>query len=139
MQPEPDAPLCLCVELDADFFYLIRSYAERGGLRAETVSHGTDVLEQAKTSHPAVIFMEVDHPTQQRSWSVLEAYKTDPTTKEIPVVIFSWLEDEGLALQKGVDFFLRKPVMFSDFLGALTTIGLCTGANSKDIINIKRR
>ena len=34
MQPNPDAPLCLCIELDADFFYLVRSYAERGGLRA---------------------------------------------------------------------------------------------------------
>jgi CheY-like chemotaxis protein len=133
MQPNPDAPLCLCIELDADFFYLVRSYAERGGLRAEPVSRGTDAVDQAKMTKPAVIFLEIDRPTQQRSWDVLAALKSEQAVKDIPVVVFSWLEEEEVAIQKGADVFVRKPVMFSDFLDVLISFGLCTGANSNEI------
>jgi len=129
----------MCVELDADFFYLIRSFAERSGLSAEYVNRGMDALAQAKVSHPVVVFFEVDHPSQHPAWNVLEGLKADPVTRDIPVVLFSWLEDEQLALQKGADVFVRKPVMFADFLGALTTAGVCTGTNSMDVINNKRR
>jgi len=54
-------------------------------------------------------------------------------------LLFSWLDDEELALQKGADVYVRKPVMFADFLSALTTAGVCTGTNSIDIANSKRR
>jgi CheY-like chemotaxis protein len=89
-------------------------------------------------SKPAVIFLEIDSPAQQRSWDVLAALKTDMALKEIPVVVFSWLEEEGVAMQKGADVFVRKPVMFLDFLDALTSFGLCTGTYSNDLFDKRR-
>jgi CheY-like chemotaxis protein len=140
MQNDPfPVNTCMCVELDSDFFYLIRSFAERSGLRAEYINRGTDALAQARLSRPVVVFLEADHPSQHPAWNVLAGLKADPVTQEIPVVLFSWLDDEELALQKGADVYVRKPVMFADFLSALTTAGVCTGTNSIDIANSKRR
>jgi len=139
MQPEPDAPLCLCVELDADFYYLIRSYAERCGLRAEMAQRGTDVIDHVSKQHPAALVFEVDHPGRDTAFAKLGEIKSNPTTQSIPVVVFSWMEDEESALDRGADFFVRKPVMFADFLAALTKVGLCTGTNPKEIIINRRR
>ncbi len=134
MQPEPDAPLCLCVELDADFFYLIRSYAERSGLRAEMARRGEDVVEQVRQLQPAVLIFGIDHPGRDSAFATIEELKSDANTLSIPAVVFSWMEDEELALERGADFFVRKPVMYADFLGALTTVGISTRINPMDVI-----
>ncbi len=137
MQPELDAPLCLCIELDADFFYLIRSYAERSGLRAEMLQRGKDAVEQVRRQQPAVLIFAIDHPGRDAAFTILEELKSDPKTLPIPAVIFSWMEDEEFALERGADFFVRKPVMYADFSRVLTTAGANTGTNSLGVINHK--
>ena len=132
MQPEPDAPLCLCFELDADFFYLIRSYAERTGLRAETVQRGKDIVNQVRRQQPAVLIFAIDHPGREAAFATLEELKANSNTQSLPAVVFSWIEDEESALERGADYFVRKPVMYADFLGALTTAGLRIGTKSID-------
>ncbi len=138
MQPELDAPLCLCIELDADFFYLIRSYAERSGLRAEIIQRGKDSVEQVRRQQPVVLIFAIDHPGRDAAFSILEELKSDPKTLSIPAIVFSWMEDEEFALERGADFFVRKPVMYADFTSVLTTAGASTGTTSLDIINIKK-
>jgi hypothetical protein len=125
MQPELDAPLCLCIELDADFFYLIRSYADRSGLRAEMLQRGKDAVEQVWIQQPAVLIFAIDHPGRDVAFTILDELKTDSKTLSIPVVVFSWMDDEESALERGADSFVRKPVMYADFLEALTSLGIC--------------
>jgi CheY-like chemotaxis protein len=131
--------LCLCVQLDADFFYLIRSYVERGGLKAEYITRPADVLSCAKQSHPVALFFETDRPALFPIWDMIEGLKSDKDTASIPVILFSWLDEEPLAEEKGVDVFVRKPVMFGDFLSAMEAAGVCINTPDTNILDEKRR
>jgi CheY-like chemotaxis protein len=131
--------LCLCVELDADFFYLIQSYAERSGLRAEIIQRGSEVVEKTLSTHPAMIFLESDHPAEMPAWEVLQALKAHPETQAIPTLVFSWLDEEDIALGKGADVFVRKPVMLADFQDALSSAGIEFRTKDVDAVDEKRR
>jgi CheY-like chemotaxis protein len=131
--------LCLCVELDADFYYLIRSYAERSGCRTELINRTSEVMQKARTSSPVVFFLEQDHPIEAPLWELLSEIKGDPSTKNIPVILFSWLDDEESAIEGGVDVFVRKPVMYADFKEALASAGVSSRTDRVDLLDSKRR
>jgi hypothetical protein len=44
--------------------------------------------------------------------------------RNVPVVLFSWLNEEERALAEGVDVYVQKPVMYVDFLNALADAGI---------------
>lgn len=115
----------LCVDLDEDFFYLIRSYSERSGFQAIAIQRGWESLETARDVHPELIVLEADHWTNSPAWEFIRRMQSDPEMHEIPVIVFSWLDDEEAALEKGADVFVRKPVMLTDFQDALGSAGIC--------------
>jgi CheY-like chemotaxis protein len=115
---------CLCVELDPDFFYLIRSYAERSGLSAIQIDHAGEALAAALREQPLVVFLEPEHNPERAAWDVLRELKAGAETAAIPVVFFSWLNDEEKALQAGANVYVRKPVMYVDFVDALAEAGI---------------
>jgi CheY-like chemotaxis protein len=115
----------MCVELDPDFFYLMQSFAERSGLRAVHVSRGHDALPAARGERPAVVFLEADSPAEMPAWEVLKALKADEATHTIPVVVFSWINEEEHAMEEGADVYVQKPVMYVDFIDALAVAGIC--------------
>lgn len=117
------SPTCLCVELDPDFYYLIQSYAGRSGLRAAHVGRGVETLSAVHQIRPAVICLEPEHHADETAWEVLRALKADPLAAAIPVILFSWLEEEEKARVAGAAVYVRKPVMYVDFLDALAAAG----------------
>jgi CheY-like chemotaxis protein len=128
---------CLCVELDPDFFYLIRSYAERSGLNAVQISHAGDVFSAIRNEHPAVVFLEPEHSPERGAWDVLRQIKASPETAAIPVIIFSWLNEEEKAAQAGANIYVRKPVMYMDFMDALVVVGIRHSGQMKSESNEK--
>jgi CheY-like chemotaxis protein len=126
-QNTPDVKTCMCVELDPDFFYLMQSFAERSGLRAMHVSRGQEAVQLARHERPTVVLLEADHPAEMSAWEVLRALKTDQVTCEIPVVLFSWVNEEEHAIEEGADVYVQKPVMYVDFIDALAVAGICQG------------
>lgn len=129
----PTHPICICVELDADFFYLIQSYAERVGLHAVHINRGSDLFKAIHKENPVVILLETDHPGHVPAWEILKHLKENQSTKDIPVVLFSWLNEEEHALQAGADVYLLKPVMFVDFVDALSEAGVCCNGLNLDV------
>ena len=115
---------CMCVELDPDFYYLIQSYVERSGLCALHVGQASETLHLAKQIHPAVICLERDQHTNQRVREVLNALKTDKETAPIPIILFSWLDQEDPSSKTGADVYVKKPVMYVDFIDALAVVGI---------------
>jgi CheY-like chemotaxis protein len=57
-------------------------------------------------------------------WDVLQALKADPSTCEIPVLICSALREEKRSIAQGADGYLQKPILYEDFLAALTSVHL---------------
>jgi len=84
---------------------------------------GEEALTLAQQAQPAVIVLDVDFPGTA-SWDMLKALKTDRTTRDIPVVMCSVLEQEARGLEAGAEVCLSKPVMYYDFLTALADAGV---------------
>lgn len=115
---------CMCVGLDPDFFYLIQNYAERSGLFAVLTNLSANLVPFIKREQPIALFMEPEHLVDRTAWDILRAIKADRETAGIPVILFSWLDAEDQALAIGVDVYVKKPVMYANFLDALAAAGV---------------
>jgi CheY-like chemotaxis protein len=115
---------CMCVGLDPDFFYLIQNYAERSGLFAVLTNLSANLVLFIKREQPIALFMEPERLIDRSTWDILRAIKADRETAAIPVILFSWLDEEDQALEAGVDVYVKKPVMYTNFLDALAAAGV---------------
>ncbi len=79
------------------------------------------MIEAARSLNPHLIILEILLPGQD-GLQVCRALKGDPSTREIPTLVFTWLNAEERALLAGADAFLLKPFdasLFSDILQRL--------------------
>jgi CheY-like chemotaxis protein len=120
------APKVMIVGDDTEFAYLMQRYAAQGGYRAFVAGANPGVLALVRQELPMCILMDVESPCAQ-SWDILRMLKVDPDTRDIPVVICSWLDDEAHSLKEGAEAYLRKPVMYDDIVMALQDVGIRIG------------
>ena len=64
-----------------------------------------DALEKVR---PSVIILDIVLRAED-SWKLLAHLKEDPSTKEIPVLVVSTLEDQAKGFHLGVDDYMVKP------------------------------
>jgi CheY-like chemotaxis protein len=107
---------------DSDFNYLMQRYVRQSGYQMAIAHPGEKVLKLAKRKRPTVIILEID-PPKTVGWDMLQALKADPDTHDIPVVICSWADERTRGLAEGATAYLRKPVLYGDFLKALADAG----------------
>ena len=67
---------------------------------------------------PAAITLDIMMPNQD-GWEILQALKSDPATRSIPVIICSVLEDPELAHSLGAAAYLQKPISQAALLDVL--------------------
>jgi len=106
---------------NADFSYLMQRYVRRGGYRMVVAGADEDARALACQNRPAAIILEADLPGAP-GWDILQALKGNETTRDIPVLICSWSDEEERGLMEGAAGYLRKPVLYEDFLGALESV-----------------
>jgi len=97
----------LAVEDDADIRDFYRSFLREAGHEALLASDGREALELAQ-QHPDAIVLDLGLP-EMDGYEVLERLRSDPGTRDIPVIIVT-----AYPLAKGVDLagvsgVLRKP------------------------------
>jgi len=100
---------------------LLRRYVSGHGYHILAVETAADALPLARELTPEVISIDLMLPGQD-GLSLLQTIRSDPDTKDCPVIICSALEERELALSLGADCFLPKPVTQEDFLLALRTV-----------------
>jgi len=108
---------------DAHFCYLMQSYIRENSRQALITSLMDDVLTLARREQPAAIIMEIDHSSNV-GWHLLRELKSDMATSCIPVVLCSWLDEQKRGSEEGAATYLRMPILYKDFITALTDIGL---------------
>jgi CheY-like chemotaxis protein len=99
----------LIVEDDRQFSSLLSLYLRKEGYTPVQHYRGRGVLEQARELNPALITLDIMLPRED-GWAALERLKSDPETRDIPVLVISALRNGELALSLGATDYLVKPI-----------------------------
>lgn len=117
-----DIPTCiLIIGRESSFTYLMHRYSTQSAHTAVFAGEHEDVLALARREHPAAIVLEIDPPENTR-WTLVRMLKTHPETQHIPLVLCSWDDIERQCIDEGADVYLHKPILYQDFVTALTHI-----------------
>lgn len=123
---------------NAHFCYLMQRYIRKSLFQPIFSTLGDEALDLAQKERPAVIVLEVDH-LGTISRQILRALKTKPDTKQIPVVLCSWQDDQKHGLQEGASAFLQMPILYEDFQMALSNTGVSVYHAKEDNLEDKNR
>ncbi len=118
--------LILVVDDDRDNLALIREALRRYGFSVQTTGQGKRALQIAREIHPALILLDL-RLRDVDGYQVLRNLKSDPRTRDIPVVVMSGsVTDEELkeqrALALGAVRFLTKPFAIEEFIQEISTL-----------------
>jgi signal transduction histidine kinase/DNA-binding response OmpR family regulator/HAMP domain-containing protein len=100
--------LVLCIDDDAEVIDLLRRYLVPEGYSVQGASSGEEGIRLARELRPAVITLDIMMP-EKDGWQVLRELKSNPSTKDIPVIIHSIIENRPLALSLGALEVIAKP------------------------------
>jgi len=107
--------------INLDFFDVMLS---KLGFNVEKANDGVEALEKVKKFFPDLILLDNIMPNMS-GWELTKILKNDPRYKEIPIVMFSALDDvkdkvEGFEL--GVDDYITKPFNFAEVLARIRAV-----------------
>jgi len=97
---------------------LLQRFAAGTRYRVHGIRDPQSVVDAAVELAPRVIVLDVMMP-QVDGWELLGRLRLHPATGDIPVIVYTVLAQEELALSLGASDFLRKPVTRQAFLAAL--------------------
>lgn len=113
----------LLVEDDPAVLEMYRLRLELDGYQVHTARDGEEGLQKAGELSPDIIFLDIRLPKMD-GFQVLEKLRSQPTTKEIPVIILSNYSEKDLVekgLRLGAHEYLIKahttPNKLSDTIG----------------------
>ena len=101
----------LVVDDEEDILLLCRVNLEFEGYTVITASSGIEGLERARSSNPSLVLLDVMMPTLD-GWHVLDALKSEPSMKDIPVVMLTARvqgEDQMRGWSGGAADYIIKP------------------------------
>ncbi len=91
---------------------LIQAYLDELGGDVRVARDGSEALESIAASPPDIVLLDIMMP-RMSGYQVCERIKQNPSTRDIPVVMVTALNEVGdveRAVDAGADDFLTKPV-----------------------------
>jgi CheY-like chemotaxis protein len=107
--PAPTGSLVLVIDDDPTVHELMSRSLMREGFRVESAYSGEEGLRRAKELKPDAITLDVMMPRMD-GWAVLTALKADAITSNIPVIMVTMVNDQGLGYTLGASDYLTKPI-----------------------------
>jgi CheY-like chemotaxis protein len=113
----------LVVEDDQKICELISTYLADTEFSIEFAFDGEEAIRKAKTLKPALITLDILLPKKD-GWDVISELKSDPDTKDIPVVIISVVDEENKGFALGASEYIVKPVLRDDLFRIIAKLDL---------------
>ncbi|TXN00412.1 response regulator [Methylobacterium sp. WL64] len=124
--------LVLVIDDEASQRDLMGRFLTRQGFSVRTAMDGRTGLDLAQTLAPRVILLDVMMP-EVDGWTVLATLKNNPVTRDIPVVMVSFVADASLSASLGAADAVPKPVDWVRLKGVLDRLG--TGAGDVLVVD----
>jgi DNA-binding response OmpR family regulator len=105
-------------KINLEFFEVMLS---KLGFIVEEATDGLEALEKVKRFLPDLILLDNVMP-KMSGWEVTKTLKADPKYREIPIIMFSALndvKDKVAGFELGVDDYITKPFNFSEVLARI--------------------
>jgi PAS domain S-box-containing protein len=118
--------IILAIDDDPDVIYLLRESLTEAGYHVVGATSAEEGLQQARTLRPLAIMLDIRMPHKD-GWQLLHELKTDATTRDIPIIVLSIVDNKALGYQLGAFDYLLKPFDQETILTALTRIPLQRG------------
>jgi signal transduction histidine kinase len=139
-EPEAMLPLppgtarLLVIDDDRDTVELVRDAVAGEPIRVEWAASPSAALTRVRARRPTVILLDVMLQGEQDGWDLLDALKTGPGTRDIPVVVYSVVDNPRRAEQLGADGALVKPANPASLRALLSRLlaGQPAGARETD-------
>ncbi len=98
----------LIIEDDTPFAKILLDYSRSKNYKVITAVRGDVGIEMAQHFKPVAILLDIQLPIMD-GWQVMEALKSNPATKPIPVHIMSSMKFKQESLLRGAVDFINKP------------------------------
>ena len=121
----------LLVEDDSGFANLVRRTLEGVGVTVIHASRGSDAIQLASRIRPELILLDISLEDDIDGWKVLHHIRSHESTRHIPVVVLSALDEPGMAAMLGATDYMVKPIARADLLNVLDRFG---AADMRDIL-----
>ncbi len=108
----------LLVDDGSQLTYVLQRYAVNYGAYLIAADFNAPIVTQAKQAQPAVILLSVTGD-DERGRSMLQALRSDPQTRAIPIVLCAAHEIDQHDWAAEADRVLVQPVMYADFVAIL--------------------
>lgn len=121
-QPEEDIPggtkVVLAIDDDPQVIGLYERYLHPQGYYVMALTDASKAKEYALRIKPYAITLDIMMPNRD-GWSVLTDLKSDPLTRDFPVIICSIMEQVDKGFTLGAADYLVKPILEEDLISAL--------------------
>jgi len=102
----------LVVEDQDSIRRMIEALVQARGYQVTAVSSGAKAIDVAMTDTPDIVLLDLNLPGQYDGFDVCQRLRSDPTTRTVPVVIISAMDDDesrSRATAAGATAYYTKP------------------------------
>jgi CheY-like chemotaxis protein len=102
----------LVVEDQDSIRRMIEALVQARGYQVTAVSSGAKAIDVAMTDAPDIVLLDLNLPGQYDGFDVCQRLRSDPTTRTVPVVIISAMDDDesrSRATAAGATAYYTKP------------------------------
>ncbi len=113
--------IILAIDDDAQVISLYERYLQPQGFQVIPLTDPLQAKERIRQLRPFAVTLDIMMPGKD-GWTLLNELKTDPETRDVPVIICSILEEEEKGFSLGAADYLVKPILEDDLLNALNRL-----------------
>ncbi len=126
----------LIIEDDTAFAGSLQDYTRANGYKCIVAVRGDEGIVLAKKFLPLGILLDLQLPVKS-GWDVLDALKSDPVTRPIPVHMMSSYQVKTKSISKGAIDFINKPVAFEQLAIIFSRIEKALNNHPKKVLIVE--
>ena len=108
----------LAIDDDPQVISLYERYLQPQGYQVIPLSDPSRAVERARQLKPFAVTLDIMMPGYD-GWRVLNELKSDPATRDIPIIVCSIVEEREKGFSLGAADYLVKPILEDDILNSL--------------------